>query len=68
MHNDDEPLHHEERDLEWPLPPVWPEDLPKVRALLTPQEYQALIERDLRQASRQAISAEGARSAVPKTP
>ena len=31
--------------LEWPNPPIWPEDLPLIRALLTDEEYAALLRR-----------------------
>ena len=30
---------------DWPLPPIWPEDLPLIRELLTPEECAALLRR-----------------------
>lgn len=32
-------------DTDWPVPPIWPEDLPVIRELLTDEEYAALIRR-----------------------
>ena len=29
----------------WPKPPIWPEDLPLIRQLLTEDEYQHLLKR-----------------------
>ncbi len=29
----------------WPLPPIWPEDLPLIRELLTDKEYAELLTR-----------------------
>ena len=30
---------------EWPRPPIRPEDLPLIRELLTPEDYEALLKR-----------------------
>ncbi len=32
-------------DEEWPRPPIWPEDLPLIRQLLTDEEYAELLRR-----------------------
>ena len=29
----------------WPLPPIRPEDLPLIRGLLSPEDYNALLKR-----------------------
>ncbi len=29
----------------WPLPPIWPDDLPLIRELLTDDEYAELLRR-----------------------
>ena len=29
----------------WPIPPIWPEDLPLIRELLTEEEYPELLRR-----------------------
>ena len=29
----------------WPLPPIWPEDLPLIHELLTDEEYAELLRR-----------------------
>ncbi len=31
--------------LTWPKPPIWPEDLPLIRELLTDEEYAELLRR-----------------------
>ena len=30
---------------DWPKPPIWPDDLPLIRKLLTPEEYAELLRR-----------------------
>ena len=30
---------------DWPMPPIWPEDLPLIRQLLTDEEYAELLRR-----------------------
>ena len=30
---------------DWPKPPIWPEDLPLIRELLTDEEYAELLRR-----------------------
>ena len=30
---------------DWPKPPIWREDLDKIRELMTPEEYKALLKR-----------------------
>ncbi len=34
--------------LSWPQPPIWPEDLPLIRALMTEDEYAELCQRLVR--------------------
>ncbi len=31
--------------IDWPRPPIQPEDLPKIRALLAAEEYERLLKR-----------------------
>jgi hypothetical protein len=28
----------------WPIPPIWPEDLPPIRQLMSPRAFQRLLE------------------------
>ena len=30
---------------DWPIPPIWPDDLPLIRELLTEEEYAELLRR-----------------------
>ncbi len=37
---------------DWPKPPIWPEDLPLIRELLSDEEYAELLRRMVLQARR----------------